>query len=71
MFWLNVYGPEGGDEQGMVKSVLAAVGSRSEEFNDMCNNPEHANNWKCRVLVAVEHFKCDQPRFAREKIQNA
>lgn len=70
IFWLNVYGPHGGDEQGMVTTMLAAVGGRSEEYMDMCHNPESANNWKCRVLVGIEHFKCDQPRFGREKIQD-
>jgi hypothetical protein len=66
IFWLNVYGPPGGDEQ----SMFSAIGGRSKEYNDMCHNPQIASIWKCRVLIGIEHEMSEHPRLNTEKIED-
>ena len=56
VFWVNVYGPPGGDEQSFMSAGLASLGGRSDEYKEMCHNPEIATLWKCRILVGVEVF---------------
>lgn len=70
IFWLNVFGPPGGDEQNMLAVVTAGIGGRSDEYNEMCHNPRIATSWKCRVLVGIEHEMSEQPRLSCEKIED-
>jgi hypothetical protein len=70
IFWLNVFGPPGGDEQSLLSATMAGIGGRSKEYNDMCHNPQIASSWKCRVLMGIEHEISEQPRLNTEKIED-
>jgi hypothetical protein len=70
IFWLNIFGPPGGDEQSFLSAAVAGIGGRSKEYNDMCHNPKIASSWKCRVLIGVEHEMSEQPRLSVDKIED-
>jgi len=70
IFWLNVFGPPGGDEQSFGSALIAGIGGRSKEYDDMCHNPQIASSWKCRVLMGIEHEMSEHPRLGTEKIED-
>lgn len=70
VFWVNVEGPPGGDEQSLIAAAASAIGGRSEEYDEMCHNPEIATSWKCRVLVGVDYEDVEQPVCNLEEIKD-
>ena len=69
LFWVNVYGPQGGDEQG-IGAVLSTLSSKPKEYEEMCHNPSLANSWKCRILIGIEHYDSDSPKFMIKPIED-
>lgn len=55
VFWVNVEGPPGGDEKSLLAAASASLAGRSDEYYEMCHNPQIATCWKCRVLVGVDY----------------
>lgn len=71
IFWVNIYGPQGGDEGRLLSAAYAGLKGRGQEYYDMCHNPTIANQWKGRVLIGIEYSECDQPLFTTVPIEDA